>query len=99
VQDQSRQQTKAQPEEWLLRLKHAYDAGYYRTEADVKHQEQFPWQNKICKHCPFWSNSICQVYVEYRSANAHACSYFDEPNHAATRAVIQEREKEGYRRW
>jgi hypothetical protein len=38
---------------WLINLKTAYDAGYYRTEADLEHQSGFPWQNKRCRDCPF----------------------------------------------
>lgn len=90
---------QAPVEEWVLRLKAGFDAGYYRTEAVPALQEPFPWQNKTCKDCPFWSNSICQVYAEYRSSTAHTCSYFDEPNWPAARNVIQERACQAYRRW
>jgi hypothetical protein len=32
------------PEPWMIRLKEAVDAGYYKTEADKELQESFPWQ-------------------------------------------------------
>jgi hypothetical protein len=32
------------PEPWMVRLKEAYAAGYYRTEVDRELQECFPWQ-------------------------------------------------------
>ena len=35
-------------EKWMQNLKAAYDAGYYRTEADLGEQLNFPWQNKCC---------------------------------------------------
>src|SRR5947209_6480653 len=53
-------------EPWVDRLKQAYFAGYYQTEAAEDRQSRFPWQNKTCKDCPFWSSGICQVFAEYR---------------------------------
>lgn len=85
--------------DWLVRLKAAYEAGFYRTEEAVGAQSAFPWQNKTCKNCPFWSNSYCQVHGEYRNAAAHTCSYFDEKNRTAAREHIQERQWRSYRRW
>lgn len=41
---------------WVYCLKKAYDAGYYRTEPAVDEQTPFPWQNKFCRDCPFWSD-------------------------------------------
>jgi hypothetical protein len=84
---------------WIDRLKAAYDAGYYRTEAARGEQTPFPWQNKSCKDCPFWANSICQVFSEYRSAMAHTCVYFDPWNRETAQHMIQERQEEGFRRW
>jgi len=85
--------------EWLVRLKEAYDAGYYKTETDLTRQEHFPWQNKTCRHCPFWANSICRVHAEYRAATSYTCAYFDDSNHEAALDVIRERQMQGYRRW
>lgn len=72
----------------LARLKAGYDAGYYRTESAEGEQTPFPWAGKTCKDCPFWKNSMCQVFAEYRSSLAHTCVYFDEPNHAVARELI-----------
>lgn len=84
---------------WMLKLKAAYDAGYYRTEIEPALQSPFPWQNKSCKDCPFWSNSICQVFAEYRSSTAHTCSHFDPWNRDAAQNIIRERQWQGFRRW
>ena len=86
-------------EAWMLKLKAAYDAGYYRTEVAASGQSAFPWQNKTCKDCPFWSNSICQVFAEYRSSTAHTCSYFDPPHRDSAQSIIRERQWQGFRRW
>jgi hypothetical protein len=84
---------------WIARLMQAYDAGYYQTEAAEDRQSGFPWQNKTCKDCPFWANSICQVFAEYRSSTTHTCSYFDPWNREAAQAIIKERHEQGMRRW
>jgi hypothetical protein len=84
---------------WILRLKEAYDAGYYQTEPAEHAQTPFPWQGKTCKDCPFWTNSICQVFAEYRSAAAHTCVYFDPWNRKTAQSAIRERQEEGFRRW
>jgi len=86
-------------EPWMKKLKAAYRAGYYRTESDIRQQSSFPWQNKTCKDCPFWSNSICQVFAEYRSSTTHTCAYFDPWNRSTAQNIIQERQWQGFRRW
>jgi hypothetical protein len=43
--DYGRVHHRVQPEPWMVRLKEAYDAGYYKTEVDRELQESFPWQN------------------------------------------------------
>ena len=86
-------------EQWVLRLKDAYDAGYYKTERAEGMQTSFPWSRKTCKDCPFWSNSICQVFAEYKSSAAHTCSYFDPWNRTTAQSIIQERQWQGFRRW
>ena len=48
-------------EAWMARLKAAYDAGYYRTEAAEGEQTRFPWQDRTCGDCPFWSRNTCLV--------------------------------------
>jgi hypothetical protein len=84
---------------WLLRLKTAYDAGYYRTEAAVGSQVAFPWQNKACADCPFWVRGTCAVHLEYRSGTAHTCIYFDQANRDAGRAVIASHGVRAFERW
>ena len=85
---------------WLLRLKRALDAGYYRTEAALGEQEPFPWQNKTCRDCPFWlDTSWCQVHGEPREAAAHTCAYFDESHRLAARHIVEERQRLAQRRF
>lgn len=84
---------------WVYRLKHAYDAGYYQTEPAEGGQTSFPWQNKSCQDCPFWSSNICQVFAEYRSSTTHTCSYFDPWNRDQAKMVIRDRQEHGMRRW
>jgi len=86
-------------EHWLENLKAGFDAGYYRTEAAVGERASFPWHGKRCKNCPFWANSICQVFAEYRSSTAHTCSYFDPWNRPQAQSIIQERQRRGVKRW
>lgn len=84
---------------WVSRLKAAYDAGYYRTEPAVGAQAAFPWQNKSCKDCPFWSNNICQVFSAYRAPLSHTCSYFDPWNREQAEGIIHRRQWQRLRRW
>jgi hypothetical protein len=84
---------------WVYQLKDAYEAGYYRTEAAEASQTRFPWQNKTCKDCPFWSNSICRVFGAYRPAEIHTCSYFDPWNRAQGEEVIRMRASKEVVRW
>ena len=86
-------------ESWIYRLKDAYDACYYRTDAASQAQMSFPWQNKTCADCPFWNNSVCQVHVEYRNPDAHTCAFFDPWNREAARAMMTERQWGGFRQW
>jgi hypothetical protein len=39
---------------WLLRLKAAYEAGYYKTEAPVDEQIALPWSTQTDKRCTSW---------------------------------------------
>ena len=90
------------PEAWLLRLRSAHEGGFYRTEAAVGEQVSFPWQGKSCKDCPFWTNDVCRVFAERRSAMAHTCCYFDEANRSgalellAAHAGQAQHERRGY---
>jgi hypothetical protein len=86
-------------EDWISRLKVAYDAGYYRTEVDQEWQTGFPWQHKTCKDCPFWLNSVCRVHAVPRPPDADTCSYFDLPNHRAAQHIIDERMQKAWRQW
>ena len=85
-------------EAWLLRLKAAFDAGFYRTEAAESEQTPLPWQSRTCSDCPFWAHSICLVHEVTRPANAHTCRYFDRSNRDEARAMIQQRRWELLRR-
>jgi hypothetical protein len=78
---------------WIYRLKAAYDAGYYKTEPAEAEQVRFPWQNRTCRDCPFWTNSICQLQEGYRSPTGHTCMFFDPWNRAEARAIIHERQQ------
>jgi hypothetical protein len=84
---------------WVYRLRDGYTAGYYRTESAEDAQTVFPWQNKTCRDCPFWSNGICRLYAEYRPGDAHTCSYFDPWNRDAGETVIRERQSKGPGQW
>lgn len=86
-------------EPWMLRLKAACEAGYYRTEADVDRQEHFPWQNKHCGDCPFWSNEVCRVYAERRAAVAPTCATFDRATDMPARQDLDERVSALLRAW
>ena len=79
------------PDDWLQRLKAAYEAGYYRTEVDSQGQTSFPWQDKTCKDCPFWLNGVCRVNAVQRLPDADTCSYFDPANRLAAEHIIEER--------
>lgn len=83
---------------WLLRLKAAYEAGFYRTETAEDEQTRFPWQNHTCGDCPFWMHSICLVDEVPRAANAHTCRFFDRPNREEARTAIRRRRWELLRR-
>lgn len=39
---------------WIVRLKAAYDAGYYKTEAAVDEQIPLPWSTQRSKPCRSW---------------------------------------------
>ncbi len=68
-----------EPEEWMLGLKRAYEAGYYKTEPATDEQERFPWQDKSCRDCPFWLDTEwCEVFAREQHPTVHTCSYFDD---------------------
>ena len=76
-------------EPWMLRLKAAYDAGYYRTEAAAGEQTRFPWQDRTCGDCPFWARNTCLVREARRGAGDATCKYFDPWNYAEAASIIQ----------
>jgi hypothetical protein len=80
-----------QTESWILELKRAVEAGYYRTEASTGLQTRFPWQGKTCQDCPFWREDVCKVHAESRSGSAHTCVYFDKSNRAAALELMESR--------
>ena len=87
------------PQAWLIELKQAVDAGYYRTEAAVEDQTRFPWQGKSCRDCPFWRESICRVHAEARSGRAHTCTFFDAPNRRAAVELMESRNTAVQKLW
>jgi hypothetical protein len=78
-------------EPWAVKLKEAYEAGYYRTESANGDQILFPWQDRTCKDCPFWLNKVCRVHAVQRDGDDHTCSYFDASHHVEARRVIDAR--------
>ena len=86
-------------EDWVLRLKAGYEAGYYKTEAATGMQSRFPWQNRTCRDCPFWLNNVCRVDAAPRSPDAHTCMYFDSVNHEAAKQIIDRRMQQVRRAW
>ena len=76
-------------EAWMLRLKAAYDAGYYRTEAAEEEQTRFPWQNRTCGDCPFWARDTCLVRETRRGAGDATCRYFDPCNYPEAASIVQ----------
>ena len=76
-------------ESWVLRLKAAYEAGYYRTEAAVGQQTRFPWQDRTCGDCPFWARNTCLVRGTRRGSGDATCRYFDPWNRAEAESIIQ----------
>jgi hypothetical protein len=82
----------------MYRLKRAYDAGYYRTEPAADEQTPFPWQNKFCRDCPFWSDGFCFVFGEYRGPLAHTCTYFNPVHREAAQRIIQDRHSQAFHR-
>ena len=76
-------------EPWMLHLKAAYEAGYYRTEAAEDEQTRFPWQDRTCGDCPFWAHNTCIVRAARRGARDATCRYFDPWNHAEAESIIQ----------
>jgi hypothetical protein len=78
--------------DWLAELKAAYEAGYYQTEAAVEQQSSFPWQNKLCRDCPFWmEGDWCQVHLAHCSPDEPPCAYFHPPDHSMASCVIEDR--------
>jgi hypothetical protein len=87
------------PETWMVGLKQAFEAGYYRTESATGSQTRFPWQGKSCRDCPFWQQGVCRVHAEQRSGSAHTCIYFDAPNHTAACELMESRMTAAQKMW
>jgi hypothetical protein len=88
-----------QPERWVLKLKAAYEAGYYKTEAAPDEQSGFPWQNKTCQDCAFWSNNRCQLYSQYRGPATDTCTCLDSGNQSGAQRMPRDHSSHGLRRW
>jgi hypothetical protein len=88
-----------QPEPWVLKLRAAYEAGYYKTEAAPDEQTGFPWQNEACQDCTVWCSNRCRVYSDYRRATADACTCFDPGNHSEAQPMLHGHSCHGFRRW
>jgi hypothetical protein len=76
-------------EPWMVRLKVAVEAGYYRTEADEDKQTRFPWQDHTCGDCPFWVPNTCLVRGTRREARDATCRYFDPWNYPEAESIMQ----------
>jgi hypothetical protein len=78
-------------DEWLRKLKAAFDAGYYRTEADEGGQESFPWEGRVCQDCPFSMGDVCQVSLERCEPHGVPCAFSDPEGQAMGKALIEDR--------
>jgi hypothetical protein len=85
-------------ENWMLALKRAYEAGYYKTEAAPGKQTYFPWQNKTCRDCAFWYHSVCRVHLERRGGMSHTCVHFDDTVHGMAERLLRARHAQETRR-
>lgn len=81
----------------LTRLKAAVTGGYYRTESREDGEPlQFPWQNRTCRDCAFFTKSAfvaggqgtCRVWLETRQEMAPTCRYHDLANRAEGQEII-----------
>ncbi|MGH2441723.1 MAG: hypothetical protein ACRDFX_00985 [Chloroflexota bacterium] len=86
-------------DEWIIKLRSAVEAGYYRTEVAAGEQTRFPWQGKTCGDCPFWHQRVCAIYETDRSPESHTCAYFDDANRAAGTDLLARRRRVAFRRW
>ncbi|HLJ68276.1 MAG TPA: hypothetical protein VKX16_13035 [Chloroflexota bacterium] len=75
-------------EPWLLGLKAAYDAGYYRSDVDPQAEKVAPWRLTVCQKCAFWHTGFCCIHLEIRRPGANACSLF----HQSRQATVEQRE-------
>jgi hypothetical protein len=88
----NRERTPTDPvgvEPWMVHLKAAVEAGYYRTEADEDKQTRFPWQDHTCGDCPFWVPNTCLVRGTRREARDATCRYFDPWNYPEAESIMQ----------
>mgnify|MGYP001461379038 CR=1 FL=1 len=89
MNDQSSTERPLDVEPWMIRLKTAFQAGYYRTETAEGSQTRFPWQDRTCGDCPFWVSNVCLVRGARRGARDATCRYFDPWNHPEAESIIQ----------
>lgn len=97
--DQPMPERPLEVEPWMIRLKAAVDAGYYRTEAAMGEQTRFPWQDRSCGDCPFWMSNTCIVRGARRGARDATCRYFDSWNHPEAESIIQYNKIRPLRTW
>ena len=73
---QSQDPKSNEPEPWLLRLKAAYQAGYYQTEADCEYQTPIPWSAREKTERHVLSAISRRVVVAWRASHALTASPF-----------------------
>jgi hypothetical protein len=74
--------------DWLLHLKAACDAGYYKTEADTDSQIGLARQDKTCQDCFFWAADFCRFSSLPRRSSADTCLYFHMSNSPGHTSVV-----------
>jgi hypothetical protein len=62
-------------EAWLLHLKAACEAGYYKTEGQ---ETIFRRWDKVCTDCSFWLDDFCLLRSCQRLPVADTCTFFHE---------------------
>jgi hypothetical protein len=78
-----------QDNDWLIQLKAACEAGYYKAGSD----EPLPVlpNDAACRDCFFWLNDFCRLSSIQRSPDADICSFF----HAPATSVSNEQHGDG----
>jgi hypothetical protein len=73
----------SEPEGWLLRLKAAYDAGYYRTEADRDRQVPLPGRDSQAQEIQAQRTIRDRISHSWLASHALAASPFSVTCHRA----------------